>query len=109
MGIAYGAYYLVLGSALIILASLLLFTKLEILIDRANQSHTYKIVSPYKESLFKDYEDLFEEYHLRYKLVKRTKNGDTIIGTWHVHGSEKNHNRFTKQILHHSEVREFEF
>ena len=109
MGIADGAYYLVLSSAIVVMASLLLLTKLEVVIDRINQSHTYKIVSPYKEDLFKEYEDLFKECHLIYKRVKRTKNGDNIIGVWHVQGSEKNHNRFTKRLLHHPEVKEFEF
>lgn len=109
MGIADGFYYLVLASTAIVMASLLLLTKLEFVIDRINQSHTYKIVSPYKEELFKQYEDLFAECHLRYKRVKRTKSGENIIGIWHVQGSEKNHNRFTKRILHHPEVVEFEF
>jgi putative Mg2+ transporter-C (MgtC) family protein len=109
MGIADGFYYLVLASTAIVMASLLLLTKLEFVIDRINQSHTYKIVSPYKEELFKQYEDLFAECHLRYKRVKRTNSGENIIGIWHVQGSEKNHNRFTKRILHHPEVVEFEF
>lgn len=109
MGIADGWYTLVLASTIIVLASLLLLTKLEHVIDRINQSHTYKIVSPYKEELFKEYEELFKECNLHYKRVKRTKSGQFIIGIWHVQGSEKNHNRFTKKILHHTEVREFEF
>lgn len=109
MGIADGAYYLVATSTILVLGSLLLLTKLEFFIDRVNQMHTYKIVSPYKEELFKEYEDLFEQCRLRYKRIKRTKNGDNIIGIWHVQGSAKNHNRFTKSILHNPDVREFEF
>jgi len=109
MGVADGLYILVLASTIIILASLLLLTKLERVIDRINQSHTYKIVSPYKEDLLKDYEELFKECNLKFKIVKRTKNGDNIIGIWHVQGSERNHNRFTKRMLHHPDVREFEF
>ena len=49
------------------------------------------------------------ECRLRYKRVKRTKSGENIIGIWYVQGAEKNHNRFTKQILHHPDVKEFEF
>ena len=109
MGIADGAYYLVMVSTILVLASLLLLSKLEFIIDRINQMHTYKIISPYKEDLLKEYEDLLKECHLRYKRIKRTKSGDNIIGIWHVQGSEKNHNRFTKKILHHPDVREFEF
>lgn len=109
MGIANGFYFLVLVSTVIILASLLLLTKLEFIIDHLNQSHTYKIVSPYKEELFKEYEDLFKECHLSYKRVKRAKSGENIIGVWLVQGAEKNHNCFTKKIIHHPGVVEFEF
>lgn len=109
MGVADGLYYLVFASTAIIMASLLLLTRLEEFIDRINQSHTYKIVSTYKEELLKEYENLFIECRLRYKRVKRTRNGEKIIGIWHVHGSEKNHNVFTKKILHHPDVLEFEF
>jgi putative Mg2+ transporter-C (MgtC) family protein len=109
MGIADGAYELVMVSTIIVLAALLFLTRLEFVIDRINQLHTYRIVSPYNEELFKEYEDLFDECQLSYKRIKRTKSGDNIIGIWHVQGSEKNHNRFTKKILHHPEVREFEF
>ena len=109
MGIADGAYELVMVSTILVLASLLFLTRLEFVIDRINQLHTYRIVSPYKEELFKEYEDLFDECQLSYKRIKRTKSGDNIIGIWHVQGSEKNHNRFTKKILHHPDVREFEF
>jgi len=109
MGIADGAYWVVITCTVIILASLLLLTKLENIIDQINQSHTYKIVSVYKEDLLKEYEDLFEKCHLRYRRIKRTKNGEYIIGIWNVQGSEKNHNRFTKEILHNSSIKEFEF
>src|SRR5215213_8844120 len=109
MGIADGLYYLVAASVVIILAALFLLTKLEYVIDRVNQSHTYKIVSEYKEDLLKEYEHMFDECRLRYKRIKRTKSGQNIIGIWHVQGSEKNHNQFTKKILHHTSVREFEF
>ena len=109
MGIADGAYGVVWTCTLLIMAALLLLTRLEQLIDRVNQSHTYKIVSHYREDLLKDYERLFEQCDLRYKRLKRTKNGNDIIGTWIVQGSEKNHNRFTKEILHDSSVKEFEF
>lgn len=109
MGISNGAYVLVAVSTIIILASLLLLTRLENVIDRINQSHTYKIVSDYKEDLFKEYETMFKEHRLKYKRIKRSKRGEHIIGVWDVRGPEKYHNAFTKKIFHHPAVREFEF
>lgn len=109
MGIAYGAYAVVVICTVLILVSLLLLIRLEAVIDRINQSHTYKIVSVYKQGLLEEYEDQFEKFHLRYKRIKRTKNGEYIIGVWIVQGSEKNHNGFTKQALNNSSIKEFEF
>ena len=109
MGIAEGHYALVLASTAIVLASLLLLTKLERFIDQINQSHTYRIMSVYKEDLLREYETIFDECNLRYKRIKRTKRGEYIIGTWIVQGPERNHNKFTKRILHHPSVKEFEF
>lgn len=109
MGIADGWIILSLISTAVVLASLLFLTKLEFFMDRINQSHQYKIVSTYKEDLFKEYENMLDECHLKYKRIKRTKSGNDIIGTWLVQGTEKNHNHFTKRILHHPDVKEFEF
>jgi putative Mg2+ transporter-C (MgtC) family protein len=109
MGIADGLYLLVFASTIIVLASLLLLTKLEHVIDRVNQSHTYKIVSDYREDLLKEYEQILRDCRLSYKRIKRLKNSGNIIGIWMVQGKEKNHNEFTKKILHHPSVKEFEF
>ncbi len=109
MGIAFRAYEITGIATLVILVSLLLLTKLERVIDRINQVHTYRIVSAYKDDLLKEYEHLMDDCRLHYKRMKRAKNGDYIIGVWMVQGSEKNHNKFSKEILHHSSVKEFEF
>ena len=109
MGIALEEYILVGISTAIILAALFLLTYLEEVIDKVNQTHMYKIVSIYKDDLLKEYEKIFRECQLHYKRMKRTKSGDSIIGIWHVSGKEKNHNEFTKRMLHHPSVKEFEF
>ena len=109
MGIADGAYTLVGISTGIVLASLLLLTKLESLIDGWNQSHTYTIVSAYREDLLKEFEHAMKDCGLHYKRIKRAKDGNDIIGTWIVQGTEKSHNNFTKKILHDPSVKRFEF
>ena len=109
MGIADGMYGLVLAAAGVVLIALWALTFLERFIDRINQMHTYRIVSNYKEDLLKEYERLMHDCKLSYRRVKRMKNGDNIIGIWLVQGSEKAHNAFTKQILHHPQVKAFEF
>lgn len=109
MGIADGVYMVVLIATFIILAALLLLTRLEEVIDRINQSHTYRIVSIYREDLLKEYESIFAECHLKFKRIKRMKRGEDIIGIWLVHGKENNHNKFTKRMLHHPGVKELDF
>ncbi|MBA2746899.1 MAG: MgtC/SapB family protein [Flavisolibacter sp.] len=109
MGIAYGAYFLVLAASIIILIALLVLSKLENFIDKVNQTRTYRIVSEYKEDLLKEYEELMRDSKLHFKRITRSKNKDDIIGTWVVNGRQKAHNEFTKAILHHGSVKEFEF
>lgn len=109
MGIADGFYSLVLFSTAIVLISLFLFTKLESWIDKINQLRTYKIVSPYKENLLKDYEAYFKEHKLSFRRLKQTKIGKDLTGSWIVQGSEKNHKKFVERIMHDENVKEFEF
>ena len=109
MGIADGQYMLVLISTVVVLVSLFFMTKLENVIDRINQSRTYKIQSTYREELLGKYEALFEENNLVYKRLKQTKSGELITGTWLVHGPQKRHAHFIKSILHDTTVTEFEF
>jgi putative Mg2+ transporter-C (MgtC) family protein len=109
MGIASGEYLLVIISAALILSSLLLLTKLELSIDKVNQSRVYKIVSPYKQELLTQYEERLIMYKLRFKRMKQKKIGDNIIGTWLVLGPEKAHKLFVDSILHDPTVKEFEF
>ncbi len=106
MGIADGFYLIVLISTTIVLISLFLFTKLENWIDTINQSRIYKIVSPYKENLLKDYETYFREHRLRFKRLKQSKVGNHLTGSWIVQGSEKNHRKFVERIMHDENVKE---
>lgn len=109
MGIGGGYYILVLITTAIVLISLMLFTKLEYAIDKINQTRNYKIVSPYKENLLHEYEDLFRKNKLHFKRLRQSKSGPNIAGNWIVKGSEKHHNQFIEHILHDPEVTEFEF
>jgi putative Mg2+ transporter-C (MgtC) family protein len=109
MGIADGAYAVVLIGTAIVLAALVLLTRLENIIDKINQTHNYKIVSVYRPDLLTQYEEMFRECKLKFQRVKQSKTGDLISGSWMVHGLEKRHNKFIERILHDSSVKEFEF
>lgn len=109
MGIADGAYLVVIIGTIVILISLLFLTILEKWLDNINQTRNYKIVSVYKPNLLLEYERLLKECNLKYNCVRKAKRGEYISGTWLVEGVEENHNRFVEKILHDSSVKEFEF
>ena len=109
MGIAMGQYILVTASTLILLAALFLLIRLEHVIDRVNQSHNYRIAGEYREDLLNEFERIMEECHLSYTRIRRQKQQGNMVGYWIVQGSEKSHNEFTKRMLNHASVKEFEF
>jgi putative Mg2+ transporter-C (MgtC) family protein len=109
MGIADGAYYLVLLATIIILSSLFLFTRLEHWIDTYNQSRNYKIVTSYAGDVVEQYEGIITKSGLRYKRMKQTKLGNNITCLWLVQGTKKNHAHFVDTILKDGSVKEFEF
>ncbi|MCU7547470.1 MgtC/SapB family protein [Chitinophagaceae bacterium LB-8] len=109
MGIAAGQYILVLFSTAVVLAALLLLTKLEKWIDYKNQSRTYRIVSSYKKNEINKYEQLIKENKLHYKILKKSKREDDIIGTWIVNGKKINHQIFVEKLLNDPSVKEFDF
>jgi putative Mg2+ transporter-C (MgtC) family protein len=109
MGIASEAYEIVGAATLLVLVALLFMSRLEELIDKFNQTRTYRISSVYREDLLKEYEKMMLECGLKYRRINRAKNRDNIMGTWLVNGRAKAHDNFTKMILHHESVKEFEF
>jgi putative Mg2+ transporter-C (MgtC) family protein len=109
MGIGAGQYLLVLICTAIVLSALFILTKLEHWIDDINQSKTYKIVSHYRPDLMQKYEQIFRDCKLRYKTIKKTKQGENITGSWLVNGRDKYHKKMVEVILHDPDVEEFEF
>jgi putative Mg2+ transporter-C (MgtC) family protein len=109
MGIASEAYKMVGAATILVLVALLFMSRFEELIDKYNQNRTYRISSVYKDDLLKEYERMMLECGLKYRRINRTKDRENIMGTWLVNGTAKAHDSFTKMILHHESVKEFEF
>lgn len=78
-------------------------------IKKKNTIRTYRIVCRFKNSTLKHYEDKFEKFGLEAKRDIQRKINDTISGVWIVQGTEKNHERAIKQLLHDPEILEFDF
>ena len=109
MGAGGGFYWFCVIGAGISLVALYLLVKFEDIIEKVNQSRSYKIGCRYKHETLSKYETMFRSHHLKFKRNKQFKNGELISGTWNVNGSEKNHDAFIKEILDDESVIEFEF
>ena len=108
MGVGSGEYYLCCVATPIVLIVLLLFTKLEKLIDDANTIRIYKIVCRYHLDMYDLYEQRFKDFNLRSRGGKLTKRDELIIGTWELKGSRKNHDLLTHNLTLDEQIKEFD-
>lgn len=111
LGMATGSGYFSLAYAatIIILVVLVLLVQAQRIIEHANQLRNYKIVGRFEISSLKKYEALFKKCNLKALRGRQIKSQDKITGNWLVQGSEKNHEKLIKILLHDSEIEEFEF
>ncbi len=109
MAIGAGKEKLAIIACIMVLVILLIFTRIEDMIERRNQIRTYRIVCLFENTTLHRYEDLFRVHHLRHKRSRQTKSGDMITGEWLVQGSESSHRACVKDILLDERVKEFIF
>jgi len=108
LGIGFGAgYFLLTGSAaLLVLLMLWLFPTLERRVDNLRETRTYEIVCAAEEQTMQAVESLLADSGLRVLSYKRQKRDDQVILTWHVIGSAAAHERLSKNLYAHPDVRE---
>jgi putative Mg2+ transporter-C (MgtC) family protein len=109
MCVGAGHYDMALVGFVFILGSLLLLASLAGRIQKLNQTRDYKIVTAFHNKTLKQYEELFNEYHLKSTRNQQQRIGTEIIGHWRVSGSEPNHEKCIKHLLRDPEVKEFTF
>ena len=108
MGVASGQYLFVSISAGVALVSLHFLGRMEIKIDKITQSRTYSITTSGKQNFYQPFELLFEEYHLKFKREIISKEGDDLMVSWILQGSEENHARLIQLVLKDETVKKFE-
>ncbi len=109
MGAGGGFYLITISGAALTLIALFLFTRLEAVIERSNQSRAYRIVCVYREGILVDFEEKFKAYRLKFKRDKQLRKKNEITGSWIVSGTEPNHEAFIAEILNHPDILEFDF
>jgi len=109
MGIGAGYELVSIIACGTILLMLLIFGKVEIWLDKLNQTRNYKIVCEYQNETLKKHEESLKKYSLTFKRDRETKSGNMITGEWMARGSEKNHLKFVNEILNDASVKEFAY
>ncbi|MBS1576003.1 MAG: MgtC/SapB family protein [Bacteroidetes bacterium] len=109
MGIGAGYYLYSFIACLSALLVLVLFMKLENIIDKLSQTRNYKIVCEYNDEKLKYYEERFVHHHLKFKRNTQKRKDDELTGIWIVQGAERNHDLFIRETMNDNTVKEFEF
>ena len=110
MGVGAGELIFVSIATLVIVIVLWGFPRIEERIDRIRESRSYKIVvaTGGTRNVVK-IQQVLDECSLHILEHHQSKSEDSIIGTWRVIGSPKNHDKFVEFILKDKSVKEMNY
>ncbi len=110
VSIGSGLYDLMVVASIMLLFALVVMNIFERrFIHLKNQSRSYRIVSPYRHKMLKQYEKLFEEHGLKVKRGKQNLSAERISGNWVLEGSEKEHEKLTRRLMNEPDIIELDF
>lgn len=108
IGVGSGEFALTTASASIIIGLLIIFSRIESFAERIYEIRTYSIST----SLTCDTQvlgaDIFSSSGLKYKLVRRGKDGDIALTVWKVRGGSQRHAIVTEKLMANPEVKSFQ-
>ncbi len=109
MAVGAGEYFIAIVGSAVVLIVLVLFEKVQIIIERIHQSRSYKITvegnSEFESSLVQEIKKL----KLGGKKKKDYKEGNLSILIYEVVGSEKNLNAFNIQLKEDNSVKAYDY
>ncbi len=109
MGIGCGYYIASISGCVFVLVTLIIFSTLDIYLDKLNQVRDYIIEYPFEENNQHKFEKMFLKFGLKVKTRNQKKVGNIIKGAWVVIGKEKKHQAFIEVILKDKSIIDFEF
>lgn len=109
MAVGSGHYQAAAVGTVAVLVVLMLLIRMQSIIEKFNRSRHYRIVCPYRHETLKKYELLFRKYKLKAERGKQSKVGETMVGTWEVHGPDKSHEKMIQHLLKDPDIYEFDF
>lgn len=109
MGIGGGYYFASASASVLILFVLAVLPYFENVIDQINQLKVYSIQCDFADGKRAKYEQLLNQYKLKFRLSKEIKEGNSLSVTWQVQGHAKNHQQFIDEVMRDETVKRFEY
>lgn len=108
MGIGAGYYFASGCASILILFILVVLPYLQKLIDQYNQSKTLTVRCMKRPGIRKEFENEMRAHHLKAKIMRRIVDGEHLVFTWLLQGSEKNIDRFIESFANNPEVQKMD-
>jgi putative Mg2+ transporter-C (MgtC) family protein len=111
LGMAAGAgeYILAVGTTIISIIVLMLFTRFEEYLEISSENRTYQIIAKISWDKYKALKSLFKDNNLPIQSYKQEKKGDEMVCTFEVYGSTKKHDKVVQKLLGDKEIKEMWF
>jgi len=106
MAVGGGFYLLVICATIAILAVLLLFPRLENIVDQMRITQTYELVFPIKEGLFDEISREFTNSRLNLSRFSRDRIGEKMVCKWKTIGKPEYHQELSNILFNHPEILE---
>lgn len=109
LGIAIGGglYMIAISATLVVLGVLVIFPKIEHLIDNARHVVHYEVICANDREHYQKVEKLFQESGLQLRRIQRAKSEGKMVCCWQVTGTPAKHEILVDQLLTCPEVIEF--
>lgn len=108
MGIGGGYYFAASCGGVLIIIVLSVLPRIERFIDKLHQSREYKVKCSYSNDARENFEQIFRQHKMKYKLIKQIAEGGQLIMIWKLEGSQAQHRALTDNILRDTQFFYFE-
>jgi len=111
LGMAAGAgeYVLAVGTTIISLIVLALFTRFEEYLNISKEARIYRITTISSWDKFKDLKSLFKDLNIDVDNYKQEKDEKEMVCTFDTYGPTKKHDKLVQKLLNDKEIKEVWF
>lgn len=109
MAVGAGEYFVAIVGSAVVLVVLIVFEKLQFVIERFHQTRVYKITVPLDNSTEQVLQEEMARLNLGFRKRKDLKDRENLILQYEVFGSDKNLERFNEYLKARSNVIAYEY